>query len=54
MAKVYDGIDPDIAAWIQRQPVFFVLAQLATTERIAALPRREERRTEPPWTGCPA
>ncbi len=24
MAKVYDGIDPDMAAWIERQPVFFV------------------------------
>ena len=24
MAKVYDGIDADMAAWIERQPVFFV------------------------------
>jgi len=24
MAKVYDGIDADTAAWIERQPVFFV------------------------------
>jgi hypothetical protein len=32
MAKVYDGIDADMAAWIERQPVFFVAtAPLATT-----------------------
>ncbi len=24
MATVYDGIDADMAAWIERQPVFFV------------------------------
>jgi Pyridoxamine 5'-phosphate oxidase len=24
MGKVYDGIDPKMAAWIERQPVFFV------------------------------
>jgi hypothetical protein len=24
MAKVYDGIDPDMAAWIAKQPMFFV------------------------------
>ena len=24
MAKVYDGIDAELAAWIERQPVFFV------------------------------
>ena len=24
MAKTYDGIDADMTAWIERQPVFFV------------------------------
>ena len=24
MAKVYDGIDAEMTAWIERQPVFFV------------------------------
>jgi hypothetical protein len=24
MATVYDGIDADMAAWIERQPVFFL------------------------------
>jgi hypothetical protein len=24
MAKVYDGIDPGMAAWIEKQPMFFV------------------------------
>jgi hypothetical protein len=24
VSKVYDGIDADMAAWIGRQPVFFV------------------------------
>jgi hypothetical protein len=39
MAKVYYGIDADMAAWIECQPVF------------SSRPHHWRRRA---WTGCPA
>ena len=40
MAKVYDGIGPETAAWIERQPVFFVATSpLAADGRINLSPK---------------
>ena len=49
MAKVYDGIHPDMAAWIQHQPVFFVWrTRDDESGSRPTTPRRTRRAWRPP------
>jgi Pyridoxamine 5'-phosphate oxidase len=45
MAKVYDGIDPGMAAWIEQQPVFFVATAPLAGDGLVNLSPKGERET---------